>query len=490
MTPSETGPADHAAAPAHPEVQKGTKHKEHKFRHLLLTAIVLASIVHCLHGFLDILETPFFSWAANTAAWEHGPAGNIKLAEKLHQLAIVKLDEARYNAPPHAPNVQAPGGTAALARNRTGYGGASPLDRCQLQMDLKEVLSNEHLQTVAIDFDLSPSPRTDRPDERDCQATLDKLLDEKATKNAGTLKILLINPGVANPEHDLGAEQRKWKSKREASGVLFGDATLHPELGIVWRSVAQPGTLRFGKLLHDQLAGHGAEEKAPGLLNCCEGAEAHYPIAYNLLPTMLYDGGVALLLCDAPGGLCDDSDTAGQPVKAAKDLSTLNHVIIGPGYTADDEHLTPLGLLSGVEVHAAIAIDPDREGYEFLGYGLDILMGMAAAVLVGWCWRAYFRQSLADESLAYVWVVVMAAGFALAGYGSAVIGVWTYSRWGLWINPVPMLVGMALDTWILGSVHAAVHVVHDSLQHSNAAPSARCTMRRIPGHASAGYGPA
>ncbi len=150
-------------------------------------------------------------------------------------------------------------------------------------------------------------------------------------------------------------------------------------------------------------------------------------------------------------------------------LPQINYLLLGAGYSADDEFLTPIGELNGVDIHAAIAAQPNETeqlGSEFI---FDIAIGVVLACVIHGLWRRYFGQATATTArqfeehgqprLAYRWLVALAGAvgllLAIVLWASAALFAW----FGLWLSPAAMAIGVMLEAFVTGGVHEALHAI-------------------------------
>ncbi|MET0517559.1 MAG: hypothetical protein ABW005_01870, partial [Burkholderiaceae bacterium] len=159
-------------------------------------------------------------------------------------------------------------------------------------------------------------------------------------------------------------------------------------------------------------------------------------------------------------------------------------------YDRTDEYLTPLGMLSGVKIHAATALSLSSK-WEGLNFLIDIALGLVFGLCVHGFWHRYFQQRLglvhpvdpanaatptdataataaggadtASPGLAYLWLVGLLLFWLVLGLALLPLLSIAALRWaGLWISPVPMLIGMTVDAFVMGSVQTATQLLPDS----------------------------
>lgn len=392
--------------------------------HLLLSALFIASVVHLLHGLTVPLELPARLVVSNVAAHWLAGHGAGRYPED-DDFALLKIDSATF-------------------RDKDRYGGSSPLDRCKLSEDLSKIVGQlDGLERLGIDFDLSP---TGKLDQDKCAGDILALL--KSRPKIVTTLILPVDPD----DREQSAAWRKAVAESRVQladpelDVQFGMARQHrddgqncPSLGVaLGRELPQPD--RQGRCMKD-LAGSPS------------GHHDRFNIAFHRL---------ALLKHRPQMVSAKDVEPFEQQLLALKGKG-VKRVMFGPGYDRSDEFLTPLGLLNGVDVHAAIALEPRERHDGRLDFVIDVILGVAFGALVHRLWKRYFDQRL-DRSrlsgqprMAYKWLLLLVGLLALAillvlPAASTVVTV----VWGWWISPVPMLIGMTVDALVTGSVAAAI----------------------------------
>ncbi len=458
--------------------------------HYIAVALVVASVLHVpfFEGLFNFLDIPVQTLQGNLLA---DKLPNKFMGEFLNVggIAIVKISPDVFNK---------------------RYGGTSPLDRCELLEDLKRVIGSDPHRTVAVDFGLAP-PRRLSPTfghmsnkrECECQKAIDTLLDKR------TPKFILIYPfeyesetsKIAKPEtsvdndycseypsnnpKDVEAKRSEivtdWVREREKNGVLFGDYTINPEMGIVVRFKPErqqctvngqsQGEIRkehFSHLLNRRLMG---EVQESGLPNCSLAEKVNdvetHPIAYGSL-RHFFNNGMALDTLDMR--LANNSE--------------IRHVIFGAGYAEDDTHLTPVGPRHGVDILAAIAARPTvRPGNKVFAFIVDVVIGSLIGWLASQFWHAFFcfcvpQDGRSGSYFQLMWKAFLAGSLFLLGIALVILGSMYLSLGGYWISPVAMIVGMSLDVFVLGSVMMAVSEL-EHRRHNNASIVAGSGVRSV-----------
>lgn|GEM_PF-6377107 len=417
----------------HTRMPTGSSASWHFWRHAFLSALFIASLVHLLSPLPVPLEMPAYSLASNLAFHFSSPTNTV-----LSKLAIVQIDNMHFDQ---------------------AYEGTSPLNRCVLHDDLQKIYQDSALKVIAIDLDLSPTLRQGEY-EKGCQRQLDALIDSKNNAH----RTVLIEPFDMQTHQ----EYADWMQARQQKGITFGAATLDSAYGMVSHyklptspeyhseSPKSPSSpVLFGERLAQRLCAepdyHRSNAKACAALRQNEpsthtASEAEsYPIIYNQLRQLHLQGqSITLPLA---------KDTA---------LAGIEYVLVGAGYSKDDEFLTPIGPLNGVQIHAAIASEPRHTDREWLGFGIDIGLGTGFAWLLALLWTHYFNSKLNQglgADLAYLWLTGLGAIYLLLIFVLMTLSVILFSHWGLWISPVPMVIGMALDAFVIHGVETAAEKV-------------------------------
>lgn len=392
-------------------------------RHLLWPAAVLASGVHLLSSLHVPFELPAAMLALRVA---HGyDPGGQRSSDLRASLALVEIDKATFDS---------------------RYDGRSPLNRCRLAKDLASILANEKLQTVAIDLFLSPGPS--KADES-CQ----QKLEAELRKHAGGRIVAILEDTF---------EDQAWA--RGFPNITFASAKLRTQFGIVRThrvGGARPG---LGSVVAARLCksdglprpdfcadvvgdGNFADDRSPS-------HEIH-PIRFDEL-RQLHKGG-------EPVGIAD-------PCVVGPADCSVRHVLIGAGYSKDDLHLTPVGRVSGVGIHAAIAARPRAPPWHLTGYLLDIALGaLVFGPLVSSQWHRFFEQRTGRTGhlggwhgrpeLAYLRLVFLALACVVLVIALVIASAYLYAWKGVWISPAPIALGMAFEGLVSGSVHGALAVL-------------------------------
>jgi hypothetical protein len=395
----------------------------HEARHLLVPAIFIACLVHLVHGVSLPLEVPARLVVSNLAAhWlaQHGSSnypGDSKLA-------ILKIDRLTFKDP-------------------VRYGGRSPLDRCKLKLDLRAVLAQvPALEALGIDFDLSP--------------TGDKAQDDCANEILATLKDKseLTSTVILPVDSDDRKDSGPWREWVRKNNVQLADPLLQSQLGMARQHVDDPGAcpslgVALASLRND------LRQSA-----CLTDQRVDRPKEIDPLNIAFHR--LALL-----GQAQKTKESGDQALRFDEQIAALKgkdvtRLIIGPGYDQSDEFLTPLGMLNGVDVHAAIALEPHETHRAWLDILIDIVLGVLFGAIVHRIWARYFDQRLGSSrrvghpGMAYKWLLLLLllllVGLLVLPAASTAVTV----LWGTWISPAPMLIGMTVDALVTGSVTAAV----------------------------------
>ena len=413
----------------HPAVRHPGSHGFwHALPHLLLSALFIASLVHLLPGLTLPLELPARLVVSNVAAHWLTEYGAGKYPED-DDFALLKIDSKTF-------------------RDMDRYGGRSPLDRCKLKDDLGAVLRQlPTLQSLGIDFDLSP---TGDPAQDCCAGEILAILRDKAAATPGFVStvILPIDP-------DERRTLMPWRQQVVDHKVRLADPELDLQFGMVRQHRDDGlGCPSLGLALGLQ------QPKGERQALCVQDppeAKADNSKRYNVAFHRL-----ALLKHQPQMVSAKEVETFDRQLAALKGQG-VTRLLFGPGYEHSDEFLTPLGLLNGVDVHAAIALEPHERHNKWVDFVIDVVLGVLFGALVHRIWSRYFDQRLdrlrrsGQPRLAYKWLLLL--GLLLAAAILVVLpgaSTWVTVVFGWWISPVPMLVGMTVDALVTGSVKASI----------------------------------
>ncbi|MGZ8272707.1 MAG: hypothetical protein ACXWUM_02245, partial [Burkholderiaceae bacterium] len=144
---------------------------------------------------------------------------------------------------------------------------------------------------------------------------------------------------------------------------------------------------------------------------------------------------------------------------SARGAIGVHAVFFGAAFGQADTFVTPLGELYGVEIHAAgflSFLDPVRPVTHLTELLIDIFYGFFFGFLIAHYWSTYFALRLShdsDERLrAPFRLVRLGVIIAVATVGLTFLSWWLLARHGLWLSPIPMALGMLIESFVSGSV--------------------------------------
>lgn len=357
----------------------------------------------------------------------------------------------------------------------------SPLDRCVLADWIKRELGESRVASLTIDLDLSPTrvvaealygrakppdaatkaavavatasgsaasaassqpasadmpaeaatvPQVDLRDQV-CQLRLDKEL----RRDGNAKRLVLLMPGASSDEqHQLWTQQ--WVLDSRDAGIRFGHGQLIRRFGLVASYPrCEAGVPAIG-LLTAHLLG-----RVPSTGPSCSGPGALSPGTAPIRWT-------GLLALDTVSAAASSGDGP-------------RHLMLGAGYSVDDLHVTPLGPLLGVDIHAAIADEPHTQDLHLLSFCVDLVLGafVFAPVFHG-LWGAYFHvlrgQPSLSELLIPVGMVVVGMGLLL---GLVLLSAWVLLVSNKLLNVGAMAAGMAVDAAVVSALGSARHAI-------------------------------
>ena len=341
---------------------------------------------------------------------------------------------------------------------RTRYRERSPLDRCTLSSQLAAIYAAEpHL--VVIDLDLSPVDWTSHETgpEAEREITCQRRLEATLAGNA-SIRTVVMQP-FASLDSNVTARATEWRERLTDAGIRFGDAALPVSYGMTLKYFADDHTLNAEAQRNTNEAQTAHDADTP--LHKRRRIDTHaYSAKLLPVPTSLTDTPV-------PGTneYSDDDLTAmlTKVLPASAQDGTRNRVVFfGIGHGQEDTFLTPIGMLYGVEVHAAGFASPaSLDVSHVISFLIDIIFAGCFGLIIVACWNCYFAwhcdgQPLHGE-LAWISVVAVSLKKKLAVFGAVIFSFWLLAHAGLWLSPIPIAVGMLIESCMAGSVEAAIH---------------------------------
>jgi hypothetical protein len=430
-------------------------------------ALFVPALIFILHDWLHVIDDYAFVVIANNAAISDFVDSRVSRTAQDNGVVVALIDSET-----HAQR----------------YSARSPLNRCELLKDIKR-LYGARPEVLAIDLDISPAPGLPRSSARrsgaakldgDCEDEMYRLIKGQ---NLNGVRTVLMSP-KRPAEAKVLERQCVWQADMRAARVEFGGADLPVSNGMTLEQYDDEAS--FGAAVRR------ARSKEPPAESrkCTSEAEPPEPVARaKRINALLYGSSICPVPLavksavhqqperdDGLGAetLCPASQTAGpdefpKRLGVALDRVQPRVLFFGAGYGEDDVFFTPVGMLYGVEVHAAgylSRIHPIGEK-RWINLAGDILIAFAFSFSITLCWRQYFRNRMSEKArdrlLAMWWVIGLLVGFACAVYVTC-IASYTAMRWaGIWLSPVPIAIGMLLDAFILGSVHVAIHTCHEQV---------------------------
>ena len=339
-------------------------------------------------------------------------------------------------------------GVAAESR----YLDRSPLDRCKLEEDIAAVYSamGKRLNLLVIDLDISPARwlATDSGNktEAGCETSLYKRIIQ--AKKDG-IQTVLMRPF----ESSTPTSSETWKKLE--SDATFGRAVLPVEYGLVIRQYCDPDTLAASAYALSTKLKHSRR-------NCIDEAIRHSKRNAELIDPRKYLSGVVPFALGSAPDLSKRIElklTADQPSDAAANPANFKAVFFGAAFGEGDTFVTPLGELYGVEIHAAAflsLLDPLSTNNHLWEFGADIVLGFLFGAVIAYFWGRYFKLRLSDDSDHRLWAPIWLGALGLTVITMAVfltyISLQLLTRFGIWASPIPMAVGMLVESFVSGSV--------------------------------------
>ncbi|NUU39290.1 CHASE2 domain-containing protein [Pseudomonas sp. C2B4] len=354
--------------------------------------------------------------------------------------------------------------------NEDYYRERSPLDRCQLKQDLEAIYNlSKPPKLLVVDLDLSPVlPLNDSVNEKtkECDEQLKTLLMQDRTKITETVKnithTVLITP-FEMLDYEAQKKNEDWKESLKPFVSFADDPTINVSFGLVndldcnHKSLA---AVAF-KVYSNSLVGL---EKCPEKES--EESKRHVP-PLIISPAQYLSGLQAVSLCQLPSRL-GDNQCKGFTLYNARYYYPV--VFVGSSFGDSDTFLTPLGIMYGVEVHAAAfmsLVEPTDE-ISWFAFILDVALGLLMGGLIDLSWRYYFSFRFSSSAVKRQWapwlILLLAIGFTI------VVVVLTIGSYGLlrhcsiWLSPIPIALGMLIESFFNGAISTAVKEGYEQRQ--------------------------
>ncbi|MFJ3485925.1 CHASE2 domain-containing protein [Pseudomonas sp. NPDC090202] len=434
-----------------------------KWTHHLPAALMVSALVTICHHDLHLLDAidgyAFFTIGNLTAKDASLERGNTPT------VAVVQIDPRSHED---------------VYRER------SPLNRCELKKDLESIYTlPEPPKLLVVDLDLSPAlPMDGAAGEADraCEEQLRQLLMVPRS----TRTVLMAPFEVLDREGQALIDQ--WRESL-AGAVTFAEPTLKISYGLVNSQACES----------DSLAAAAFREYAanPAEVNNCLSEKSERLL---ISPSQYLSGLRAVPLSQLPSRQLDSRRNARTHFEP---LYKLPVVFFGSGFGDDDTYLTPVGTMYGVEVHAAAfmsLLQPTSDLKSVLGFVLDIALGLLLGKVIEKSWQRYFAlrfSSKARRRQAAPWLILLlAVGLCVLVFLLTVLSFWFLRHVSIWLSPIPIALGMLIESFFNSAVGAAVgegyeqrqalvrrlHMAHEGGPQAFAAEVARETEQR-PHHA-------
>lgn len=293
---------------------------------------------------------------------------------------------------------------------------------------------------IAIEIDLSPLVV---PQPGDGQGQVDAAIDAAATNQ---IDVVLVAPVDASSQDD-----SDWIRKRCGPLVRVASSRLVRQFG--WLVRYQPTVPSLGAVAADIL-------RKPHL-------EAHatpFGLCPDDKPSSPGIGAMEVLLEHSAEDEWQGVDfTQKLNVLTPPDLPASGSVVFVGGRQPRDRIRTPIGLLPPVEAHAYIAGTTLREVPHWQAYALEVALGVLSGAAFQALWRRRdaaserYRTRVLAGAAAASWLpalarsgllalmLVLVGVLAMATFTA--LSIWL-DRHGTWLNPAPLVVGMALDSFL------------------------------------------
>ena len=389
----------------------------------------------------------------------------------------------------------------AAAESR--YLDRSPLDRCQLLADLGAVYSamerhnqqrdavrakspassSHRVDLLVVDLDLSPAPwlATDegkKSPEAQCERDLHRMIAQAHSQ--WRIRTVLMNP-FESVDTGVKAAKEAWKKDLEGSGVNFGRAVLPVDYGLVIKQYCAPDAMAvtaYDLWTQRQRAHNEAHEVNECIEAARDPARKSKGASQHIDPRRYLSGVVPIAASAQPGfdGQLDRALGTDPSANAAPGGAGFHAVFFGAAYGEGDTFVTPLGDLYGVEIHAASFLsflDPLSADNHLAELLADIVFGFVFGFVIAFFWEQYFRLRLSDDSDRRLVAPVVLGGLgiavALVAFVLTIVSWLLLARFGIWSSPIPMAIGMLIESFVSGSVAQGIREA-DSLKGGGRPP--------------------
>lgn len=358
------------------------------------------------------------------------------------------------------------------------YRERTPLNRCELTRDLQAIYL-ENPNTVAVDLDISPAvwlqeapdglPKNSVPDitnecptaiaseESQCQQQLYNLI--RCAAHSGIRTILVAPPPAANSLPYLQQIKDEWQQKLGAGlpdHIHFAQTNLREELGMLLTYKTAPDSM---PIVARRLACPAGEEQHACKRRVIEADESD--TAYVDARTFLYElRFMPLSRFERPTDFATELRDNLTTIRAHYGPDS-GVVFFGGGYGQSDVFASSLGKMYGVEALAGIYVSNKIATNPVLDFAADFISGTLFGMYIAYRWRLFFEmrsnENPRTRQRGPVSIFKLAISLALVTGGAIVIAVFLISVFGIWFSPVPMFIGMIIDSFISGSVEQALN---------------------------------
>lgn len=340
----------------------------------------------------------------------------------------------------------------------------SPLNRNVLSERIRELAKFEP-EAIAIDIDISPGTSW-KPDDD----ALDQAIDDIDKQH---VKLFLITPIFEAQERGLGKVHQQWLKKMCDAGVTFGFPEGESENGVVLRYHKDYHSLGVVVRLWETWRKDTSPTSHGHDWICEELKDAKHISELRTLRDLAWTGAkqqesIPINLQVKPDLVTfrELSDGAKSAQARIKDQI----VFLGGSYDPKDTFLTTLGESTGVRIHAAISLTDMKNACHRISYLIELGLGLGLGIVLSIFLNFYFRsRSVYDQSIFDGRIFGRQLGRTLSLYlvpillciGAFYFVMTTSETWlasGTWLNPAPMIVGVAIDAIVAQSaLYGALH---------------------------------